>query len=38
MGLEEIVGTLAGDDTVFVVIRTLEDVEHVLVEFKKNIR
>jgi len=38
MGLDEIVGTLAGDDTVFVAIRTVEDVEHVLEEFKKNIR
>lgn len=38
MGVDEIVGTLAGDDTVFVAIRTLEDIEHVLEEFKKNIR
>ncbi|MFA9424592.1 MAG: arginine repressor [Sedimentibacter sp.] len=38
MGVDEIVGTLAGDDTVFVAIRTLEAVENVLVEFKKNIR
>lgn len=38
MGVDEIVGTLAGDDTVFVAIRSLENVEHVLDEFKKNIR
>lgn len=38
MGVDEIVGTLAGDDTVFVAIRTLEHVENVLEEFKKNIR
>lgn len=38
MGVDEIVGTLAGDDTVFVAIRTVADVEHVLEEFKKNIR
>lgn len=38
MGVDEIVGTLAGDDTVFVAIRSLESVELVLDEFKKNIR
>lgn len=38
MGVDEIVGTLAGDDTVFVAIRTMEDIEQVLEEFKKNIR
>lgn len=38
MGVDEIVGTLAGDDTVFVAIRSLESVELVLEEFKKNIR
>ncbi|MDW5300318.1 MAG: arginine repressor [Sedimentibacter sp.] len=38
MGVDEIVGTLAGDDTVFVAIRSLEAVEYVLQEFKKNIR
>ncbi len=38
MGVDEIVGTLAGDDTVFVAIRTLENIEQVLEEFKKNIR
>jgi transcriptional regulator of arginine metabolism len=38
MGVDEIVGTLAGDDTVFVAIRSLESVEYVLDEFKKNIR
>ncbi|HBV67566.1 MAG TPA: arginine repressor [Clostridiales bacterium] len=38
MGVEDIVGTLAGDDTVFVAIRSLERVDYVLDEFKKNIR
>lgn len=38
MGVDEIVGTLAGDDTVFVAIRSMEYVDHVLDEFKKNIR
>jgi len=38
MGVDEIVGTLAGDDTVFVAIRSLDAVEYVLQEFKKNIR
>ncbi len=38
MGVEDIVGTLAGDDTVFVAIRSLEKVDYVLDEFKKNIR
>ena len=38
MGIDEIVGTLAGDDNVFVAIRNLEDVDYVLQEFKKNIR
>ena len=38
MGVDEIVGTLAGDDTVFVAIRNLESIEYVLQEFKKNIR
>lgn len=38
MGVDDIVGTLAGDDTVFVAIRSLESVEYVLQEFKKNIR
>lgn len=38
MGVDNIVGTLAGDDTVFVAIRSLEDVENVLEEFKRNIR
>lgn len=38
MGVDEIVGTLAGDDTVFVAIRTMENIEKVLEEFKKNIR
>lgn len=38
MGVDEIVGTLAGDDTVFVAIRSMESVEYVLQEFKKNIR
>lgn len=38
MGVNEIVGTLAGDDTVFVAIRDLESIDYVLQEFKKNIR
>jgi len=38
MGIDDIVGTLAGDDTVFVAIRSVESVEYVLCEFKKNIR
>jgi len=38
MGIDEIVGTIAGDDTVFVAIRRLEQVDSVLQEFKKNIR
>lgn len=38
MGIDQIVGTLAGDDTVFVAIRRLEDIDYVLQEFKKNIR
>lgn len=38
MGVNEIVGTLAGDDNVFVAIRSLEAVDYVLQEFKKNIR
>ncbi len=38
MGVDEVVGTLAGDDNVFVAIRDLESVDYVLQEFKKNIR
>lgn len=38
MGIVDIVGTLAGDDTVFVVIKTTEAVEDILDEFKRNIR
>lgn len=38
MGVDEIVGTLAGDDTVFVAIRSMDNIEQVLEEFKKNIR
>jgi transcriptional regulator of arginine metabolism len=38
MGLDEIAGTLAGDDTVFVAIKTTESVQYVLQEFKMNIR
>lgn len=38
MGVDEVVGTLAGDDNVFVAIRSLEAVDYVLQEFKKNIR
>jgi arginine repressor len=38
MGLDDIAGTLAGDDTVFVAIKSVESVEYILQEFKKNIR
>lgn len=38
MGIDDIVGTLAGDDTVFIAIRDLDCIDHVLNEFKKNIR
>lgn len=38
MGLDEIAGTLAGDDTVFIAIKTTESVDYVLQEFKQNIR
>lgn len=38
MGVDDIAGTLAGDDTVFVVVRNLENVDYVLQEFRKNIR
>ena len=38
MGIEEIVGTLAGDDNVFVAVRKIEQVDKVFQEFKKNIR
>lgn len=38
MGIDEIAGSLAGDDTVFVAIKDIESVEYVLHEFKKNIR
>jgi transcriptional regulator of arginine metabolism len=33
--LEEIVGTLAGDDTIFCAIRTLEDIKIVMNKFKE---
>jgi len=38
MGIDDIAGTLAGDDTVFVAVKNVESVEYVLHEFKKNIR
>ncbi|MDD2496061.1 MAG: arginine repressor [Tissierellia bacterium] len=38
MGIEEIVGTLAGDDNVFVAVKDMEHVDDVLQEFRKNIR
>lgn len=38
MGIDDIAGTLAGDDTVFVAVKCVESVENVLQEFKKNIR
>jgi transcriptional regulator of arginine metabolism len=33
--IKDIVGTLAGDDTIFVLIRDAESVEHVMERFKK---
>ncbi|MDF2839762.1 MAG: arginine repressor [Clostridia bacterium] len=36
--IQEIVGTIAGDDTIFVLIRSAETVEHVIEKFKKLIR
>lgn len=33
--INEVVGTLAGDDTIFVLIRQAESVEHVIDKFKK---
>lgn len=38
MGIDDIVGTIAGDDTVFITIRDLDCIDRVLTEFKKNIR
>ena len=38
MGIDEIVGTIAGDDNVFVAVRDMAHVDLVLQEFKKNIR
>jgi len=38
MGIDHIAGTLAGDDTVFVAIKSLDSVDYVLQEFKKSIR
>lgn len=38
MGLERIAGTLAGDDTVFVAVKSLEAIEEILEEFRKIIR
>lgn len=38
MGIEGIAGTLAGDDTIFVATKSMDDVKYVLQEFKKNIR
>ena len=38
MGLDDIGGTLAGDDTVFVAVKSLESVSIVLDEFRKIIR
>ena len=38
MGIDEIVGTIAGDDNVFVAVRDTAHVDTVLQEFKKNIR
>lgn len=33
--LPEIVGTLAGDDTIFILVRTADQAEHVIEKFKK---
>lgn len=38
MGIDQIVGTIAGDDNVFIAIRDVKYVDDVLKEFKKNIR
>ncbi len=38
MGLENVVGTLAGNDSVFVAIKSLEAVEEIMEEFRKVIR
>ncbi len=38
MGVDEIVGTIAGDDNVFVAVRDMAHIDTVLQEFKKNIR
>jgi len=38
MGLDNLVGTLAGDDTVFVAVKSLESVCEILDEFRKIIR
>jgi transcriptional regulator of arginine metabolism len=36
--IQEIVGTIAGDDTIFVLIRSSDTVEHVMDKFKKLMR
>lgn len=33
--IPEVVGTLAGDDTIFVLVRNIEQAEHVIEKFKK---
>ncbi len=38
MGLENVAGTLAGNDSVFVAIKSLEAVEDIMEEFRKVIR
>ncbi|GEM_PF-3490268 len=38
MGLDNLAGTLAGDDTVFVAVKSLESVCEILDEFRKIIR
>jgi len=38
MGLENVAGTLAGNDSVFVAIKSLEAVEEIMEEFRKVIR
>lgn len=38
MGIDDIAGSIAGDDTVFVAIKDINTIENVVYEFKKNIR
>lgn len=38
MGLESVAGTLAGNDSVFIAVKSLEAVDHIMEEFRKVIR